>query len=238
GVIHTQAAYVSGNQNFARSLMRAGFMPQEIIDSMIVSDFWGQPDVRQYGIVKLVNGQPQAADYTGANCSDYKNHIIGSNYTIQGNSLLGQEILDSMEARFLNTAGNLACKLMAALQGAKVVGADTRCMASGNSSLSAFLRLAHPSDDPNFLWLDLVVPRGPQGFEPIDSLQKLFDQAMSCIISSDIEMDNKKTEHVKIFPNPATQEIVLHTRNVSSEIYSVQWFDAQGKILNLASVQE
>ena len=61
------------------------------------------------------------------NCFDYKNHIIGDHYAIQGNILLGQSILDSMESRFLNTSGSLSEKLMASLQGAKVIGADTRC---------------------------------------------------------------------------------------------------------------
>ncbi len=79
--------------------------------------------------VSLISGMgtPRSAAYTGQNCVNYKNHITGRNYSIQGNILLGQQILDSMEARFLRAEGELACRLMEALQGAKVVGADTRC---------------------------------------------------------------------------------------------------------------
>ena len=38
----------------------------------------------------LINENIVASSYTGQNCFDYKNHIIGDNYAIQGNILLGQ----------------------------------------------------------------------------------------------------------------------------------------------------
>src|SRR4030095_797224 len=130
GVIHTQAYYILGNQNYAKALMDSGYSPQQIIDSVVANDIQNNPTIRQYGVVDFTG----AAAYTGVNCDDYKNHIVGPNYSIQGNILLGQQILDSMQSRFLNTPGTLACKLMAALQGAKVPGADTRCLDEGISS--------------------------------------------------------------------------------------------------------
>ena len=83
------------------------------------------------------------------------NHILGPNYAIQGNILLGQQILDSMEYYFLNTSGCLPERLMAAMNGAKVVGADTRCMVEGTSSLSAFKNGS--TDSYNNLFLDINV---------------------------------------------------------------------------------
>ena len=109
------------------------------------------------------------------NWFNYKNHITGPTYAIQGNILLGQQILDSMEARFLNTPGTLADKLMAALQGAKVPGADTRCLGYGTSSLSAFIRVARLQDTTATLYLDLNVNSVTPGVEPIDSLQVLYN---------------------------------------------------------------
>ncbi|MEZ5198665.1 MAG: DUF1028 domain-containing protein [Bacteroidales bacterium] len=123
GVIHTQAYYLAANQNYAHQLMLQGLSPQQIVDSVVANDAQNNPHQRQYGVVDFnpFSGEARCAAYTGHNCDDYKNHIIGPNYTIQGNILLGQQILDSMEARFLNTEGELACRLMAALQGAKVI---------------------------------------------------------------------------------------------------------------------
>ncbi|MBN1633179.1 MAG: DUF1028 domain-containing protein [Ignavibacteria bacterium] len=175
GIIHTQAYWNATNQNYAKSLMNQGLSPQQIIDSLIAHDAQNNPTIRQYGIVDLINGGRTAA-YTGVNCNNYKNHIIGPTYTIQGNILLGQKILDSMQARFLNTSGTLADKLMAALQGAKMIGADTRCTQYNKSSISAFLRVANPGDTISNLHLHLNVGNTTGSKDPIDSLQVLYDQ--------------------------------------------------------------
>ena len=175
GVVHTQAYYNSTNQNYARNLMNQHYSPQQIIDSLINHDAQNNPLIRQYGIVDLFNNGRSAA-YTGSNCQNYKNHITGKTYSIQGNILLGQKVLDSMEARFLNTPGTLAEKLMAALQGAKIIGADTRCTQYNKSSISAFIRVAKPWDTLGTYYLNLNVNNTPTNKDPIDSLQVLFNQ--------------------------------------------------------------
>jgi uncharacterized Ntn-hydrolase superfamily protein len=174
GAIHTQSYWNAANQNYARTLMNQGYSPRQIIDSLVAHDAQGNPSIRQYGVADLVGGGRSAA-FTGVNCLDYKNHILGPNYSIQGNILLGQQILDSMETRFLNTAGTFTDRLMAALQGAKVPGADTRCLASGRSSISAFIRTARPQDTTGTFYLDLNVNNTPSTVEPIDSLRHLYD---------------------------------------------------------------
>jgi uncharacterized Ntn-hydrolase superfamily protein len=184
GVIHCQASYLAGNQNYARSLMNMGLSPQQIIDSLVAHDVQNNPGVRQYGIVDFRNGIPRTAGYTGVNCINYKSHKLGRNYTIQGNILSGQLVLDSMEARFLRTPGTLADKLMAALQGAKMPGADTRCLNQGTSSKSAFLRIARPGDTLGTLYLHLNVNNTAFGVEPIDSLQALYNQWITTGVNS------------------------------------------------------
>ncbi len=201
GAIHTQAYYLSDNQAYARNLMNQGLSPQQIIDSLVANDAQGNPTRRQYGIVDFRDGTPRSAAFTGENCDDYKNHITGPNYSIQGNILLGQQILDSMEARFLSTEGELACKLMAALQGAKVVGADTRCLPDGISSIGAFLRVAQPDDEIDDLYLDYNIPIAEEGVDPIDSLQTLIDEWGGCVSIGVTEKLNDPV--VSVFPNPS-----------------------------------
>lgn len=181
GAIHTQAAWHPVNQSNAHAHMMAGESPQEIIDWLVANDAQGNPSTRQYGIVDFRNNQPRAAAYTGVNCMSYKNDTTGVFFSIQGNILLGQQIIDSMQSRFLATQGTLSERLMAALQGAKVIGADTRCAPRNSSSLSAFLRVARPNNQPDSLYLDLwmAYPQGYSGIlpvDPIDSLQTLYDQ--------------------------------------------------------------
>lgn len=178
GVIHTQASWLAQNQDTARRLMNMGYSPQQIIDYMITHDYQGNPLPRQYGVIDMINGGRVAA-YSGSGCTDWKGHLTGPTYSIQGNILLGSRIIDSMKARFLNTTGILAVRLMAALQGAKVVGADTRCAVNGTSSSSAFIRVAKSTDPQSGpYWLDISVRMAnpiPYGKDPIDSLQNMFN---------------------------------------------------------------
>ena len=227
GVVHTQASWLSANQNYARSLMNLGLPPQAIIDSLVLHDAQNNPSVRQYGIVDLVNGGRVAA-YTGVNCLNYKNHITGPTYSIQGNILLGQSILDSMESRFLNTAGTLAQKLMAALQGAKVIGADTRCASWNTSSKSAFLRVARPGDTTGVLTLNIQVLSTPFGREPIDSLQALFNNWITSVntISSEIPENFYLTQN---YPNPFNPTTNLEFGISELGFVSLKVYNSSGK---------
>lgn len=205
GVIHTQAAWNPTNQQNAHVHMMAGESPQQIVDWLVAHDAQGNPSIRQYGIVDFRNNQPRAASYTGVSCSPYKNDTTHLFYSIQGNILFGQQIIDSMQVRFLHTIGTLADRLMAALQGAKVVGADTRCAPRNSSSLSAFLRVAKPGNQADSLWLDLWMAY-PQSFtgivpvDPIDSLQTLYDRWKT--ITSVYEPGSHETGMVKILQGP------------------------------------
>lgn len=176
GAINTQSFYISANQGNARNRLLLGESPTQVLNWLIANDAQGDSTVRQYGIASFDSlGQVAAAAFTGSNCFDYKGQRVGPDYAIQGNILLGPEILDSMEARFLQTSGPLATRLMAALQGANVPGADTRCLNEGVSSQSAYLAVARPNDPAGVFTLDLSVTETPFGVEPIDSLQSLFD---------------------------------------------------------------
>lgn len=199
GAINTQAYYLLANQNNATAQMQAGQTPSQIIQWLVANDDQGTPELRQYGVASMTNGSPEAAAHTGTSTDDYKNHIVGPNYAIQGNILLGQEVLDSMEARFLAEDGDLACKLMAALQGANMVGADTRCAPDGTSSLFAFVKVAQPSDPigtPSLL--ASVRTHDNSGIEPIDSLQILFDQTHNCTLIGLEEITPNQKKLVKI----------------------------------------
>ena len=122
----------------------------------------------------------RSASFTGNNCSSWKGHINGINYAIQGNILLSENILLGLERGFNLTNGSLDQKLMAAMQEAKFPGADTRCLDEEISTLSAFIRVAKPTDE-NEYYMDLnvnsVIPYFTENgiwIEPIDTLQTLY----------------------------------------------------------------
>ena len=228
GAINTQAYYLPANQNNATNRMNLGETPGQIIAWLVANDVQSRPDLRQYGIVAMVNGSPEAAAHTGSSTDNYKNHIIGPNYSIQGNILLGQAVLDSMESRFLNEPGDLACKLMAALQGANMTGADTRCNPNGTSSLFAFVKVAKPTDVNGSPSLNVSVrTRSNAGIEPIDSLQIKFDLIHPCDHTSAETMDFD--EFFLVYPNPSSDFVTIE--NKTGEACSLYLYDTVGKLV-------
>jgi len=153
--------------------------------------WYGIPNSGQLGVCSDPTIS-RSSSFTGHNCSNWKGHINGINYAIQGNILLSEDILLSIEEGFLNTNGSLDQKLMAAMQGAKVPGADTRCLDEGISTLSAFIRVAKFNDENDY-YIDInvnsVIPYyNDTGIwmDPVDTLQILFNNWYDSSFAFDI----------------------------------------------------
>ena len=155
--------------------------PSEIIDWLIENDDcqYGTELSRQYGIVDFDdNGNVRTAGFTGSEANDYKEDRQGVNYSIQGNILLNKSVIDKMEQNFLNTNGNLAEKLMAAMQGANFPGADNRCLDDGTSSTTGFLVLYKKDDTIDNPSIKINIGAQPSGVEPIDIIQKKLNEVI------------------------------------------------------------
>jgi uncharacterized Ntn-hydrolase superfamily protein len=228
GAINTQSFYLPQNQVAARNRLLAGDTPQQVLNWLAANDAQGNSTQRQYGIAAIINGEAQAGAFTGVNCMNQKGHRTGPNYAIQGNILLSTEILDDMEAAFLNTEGCLAEKIMAAMQAAKVPGADSRCLSNGTSAMFAFLKVARQDDMPNDPAVRIFVAYNPEGIEPIDSLQGLFDLLEPCLPSSGL-VSNPQLEF-EVFPNP-TEDAFRVQFPARVGVVQMRVFDAQGRLV-------
>jgi uncharacterized Ntn-hydrolase superfamily protein len=221
------------NLDNAISRMEEGLTPEQIIawlennDACFSQNF--DPTYRQYGIASFdENGAPQAAAYSGVNTDDWKGHRVGSYYSIQGNILLGPQVVDSMEARFLSTEGSLAVRLMAAMQGANIPGADSRCLDDGTSSTSAFLRVFRPDDTPDSPYLELNVAEAPTGVEPIDSLQSLFNEWALTSTESPVET----AAVFSVQPNPSRGAFTLQSHSFpTAEPCLMEVYSLDGRVL-------
>lgn len=238
GAINTQSYYDANNQINARNRMLAGDSPSQIINWLVDNDKGFDPTIRQYGIVGFTNTATEAAAYTGSNCLDVKYHKTGKKngftYSIQGNILIGAQVIDSMEARFNATSGDLRCKLMAALQGAKIVGADSRCEPLGTSSLFSFLKVSKPSDAYGKPYFSIgVIGSEANAFEPIDSLQKLFNQVVNCGTTSTTSLENSG---VKLTPNPFSDE--LHIELADAKPWHFQFMNTVGQRISSGTIQQ
>lgn len=204
GAVNAQATVCIPNVNsdFVKGQLRNGKSATEALTQVLANDQcqFGTSADRQYGIVSYQNGVIDAQGYTGDGALSYAGHRVGANYSIQGNILLGPEIVDSMEARFIRSEGlPLALRLMEAMQGANVVGADSRCAEDGLSSKSSFLRIANNTDPEGTFAVNFVVGSTAAGVDPIDSLQSLVSTLDPVLHILNTQQDIG----LAVYPNPS-----------------------------------
>ena len=212
GAVNSQASACIPNVNLQNAInwMKQGYTPDEIINLLQNNDQCGAYDYRyrQYGIVDFDdNGDPRSAGYSGSATTAYSSHILGENFAIQGNILLGSEVPEGIKEGFESETGGLACKLMAALQGGKVVGADTRCAQHGVSTLSSYIRVAQPDDVAPDFSLEIIVDKTADGVDPIDALQERFDQEVNCTPTS--TTFSKPQNVFEMYPNPFSDAAII-----------------------------
>jgi len=113
-------------RQYIRDQMNLGTDPGQILLLLAKQDTGHQ--MRQYGIVD-VNGR--AVGFTGQWTLSWTGHLTGRigslYYAIQGNILTGSAVIEKAEQAVRSTPGDLAAKLMAAMQAARAMGGDGRC---------------------------------------------------------------------------------------------------------------
>lgn len=232
GAINAQATVClpNSNLNYGLNQLLQGDSAQQVLQDLLATDPCNQGDTnnRQYGIVDLdSNLAPRVASFTGSSALNYANHITGPNYSIQGNILISQIVLDSLEAGFNRIQGPLCEKLMTALLAARIPGADARCLSNGTSSKSAFIRVAKPSDPLNNLWMDLNVPQVPSGSEPIDSLKTLFDTFKSL----NSLPETTPNQLFQVSPNPTQGSLRIDFLQGAGGNAHLEFLDVQGSLV-------
>jgi uncharacterized Ntn-hydrolase superfamily protein len=103
------------------ALMREGTPAAEAMAQLIAQD--PASAVRQLG---FVDAQGRAAAHTGARCIQYAGHHIGDGYTVQSNMMGNDKVVPAMTAAFESAKGDLADRMLAALDAAQEVGGDIR----------------------------------------------------------------------------------------------------------------
>lgn len=108
--------------------------------------------------------------YTGIANDDYKGHIVGDNFAVQGNLLVGKDVLTTMAETFENTTGLLEERLLAALLKADQAGGDKR------GKQAALLRVVAIDGFP---YVDFRVDDHE---EPVELLEKIYQKNRSVLI--------------------------------------------------------
>lgn len=189
-----------GNRLVIHDQMLLGTDPDDILAIIDARD--NQLRLRQYGMVDL---QGRALTFTGNGAGAWAGGVTGQIgdlvYAIQGNVLTGQLVVDDAEAAILNTPGDLAEKVMAAMEAAHLAGGDGRCSCSStqpdscgapppnftHSAYCAYFLVARPGDPKKDCDMNLGCGRGafymglniknlgPNDPEPIGLLRTEYD---------------------------------------------------------------
>jgi uncharacterized Ntn-hydrolase superfamily protein len=148
------------------ALLAQGIAPTDAMRKILEEDgnFDGEGiESRQVGIVS-VDGR--GANYTGEEAAraDWAGARSGVSYSIQGNGLVGPNVVEAMERAFLKTEGSLAERLMAALTAGDLAGGQK----TGRESAALLVKTVDgfPMD------IDLRVD---DSNDPVGALRKLLD---------------------------------------------------------------
>ncbi len=165
GAIATQA---SANQSYGPrglELLEQGLSPDEVVTRLTNAD-----EGRDRRQLAVIDAQGRVSAYTGSRTSDWAGHIEGNNYSVQGNILVSEQVVQAMAQAFETAEGELAERLMAALDAGQAAGGDARGKQSGG------ILVVKPIGDSGRTtdrWIDVRVDDHPTPFLEIRRLMNM-----------------------------------------------------------------
>jgi uncharacterized Ntn-hydrolase superfamily protein len=121
GAVATQSLVNVSYGPLALQMLRLGKTPQEALTGLLASD--AGADLRQ---VAVIDAQGRVAAHTGQRCIPEAGHRIGAGYSVQANLMLRNTVWPAMAAAFETATGDLAERLLQALEAAEAEGGDIR----------------------------------------------------------------------------------------------------------------
>jgi uncharacterized Ntn-hydrolase superfamily protein len=142
-------------------LLKMGFSPQTALEAMLKED----PE-REKRQVVIIDKNGKAAAFTGKETQEWKGHIVKKDHVVAGNLLTSARVLEAMTKIFAAAEGNLAERLLLALEAGQEAGGDKR----GRTSAALLvvnreLSLTRPI-------IDLRVDSHPN---PVSELRKVWE---------------------------------------------------------------
>jgi uncharacterized Ntn-hydrolase superfamily protein len=162
GAVATQSFVDPSYGKLGLDLMRTGKSAPDALKALLAGD--DGRDVRQ---VAMIDTQGRVVAHTGAKDIAEAGHIVGKNYSVQANMMLNDKVWPAMSKAFENSKGDLAERMMAALEAAQEVGGDVR----GKQSAALIVVTGKPTGRA---WSDRIFDlRIDDHPEPIKELRRL-----------------------------------------------------------------
>jgi uncharacterized Ntn-hydrolase superfamily protein len=162
GAVATQSFVEPSYGPKGLALMASGVAAPDALARLVAED--KQASVRQLG---FVDARGRAAAHTGAKCIQFTGDHVGDGYTVQANIMANAKVVPAMAAAYESTRGDLADRMLAALDAADAAGGDIR----GCQSAAIVVVSGKRGDAPwNERKLDLRVEDSPA---PLVELRRL-----------------------------------------------------------------
>jgi len=162
GAIATQSFVDPAYGPLGLDLMRGGKTAKQALESLVATD--AGRDVRQ---VAMIDANGMVVAHTGAKCIQGAGQVVGRNYSVQANLMLNDRIWPAMSKAYESATGDLADRMLAALDAAEAAGGDIR----GKQSAAILIVKGTSTGRP---WVDRVMElRVEDHPEPLKELRRL-----------------------------------------------------------------
>jgi uncharacterized Ntn-hydrolase superfamily protein len=185
GAVATQSFVDPSYGKNGLDLMRSGKSAPDTLKELLAKD--EAKEVRQ---VAMIDAQGRVDAWTGKNDIQAAGHIVGKDFSVQANLMLNETVWPAMARAFESAKGDLADRMLAALDAAQAAGGDIR----GRQSAALVVVTGKPTGqawkDRTF---DLRVDDSP---EPLKELRRLvtLQRAYNHMNAGDLAVEKKDNE--------------------------------------------
>ncbi len=185
GAVATQSFVDPTYGKLGLDLMRAGRSAPDALRALLAGD--EGRDVRQ---VAMIDAQGRVDAWTGAKDIQAAGHIVGENFSVQANLMLNDKVWPAMARAFQETKGDLAERMLAALDAGQETGGDIR----GRQSAALIVVSGKPTGRA---WLDRIFDlRVDDSTQPLKELRRLvtLQRAYNHMNAGDLAVEKKDNE--------------------------------------------
>ena len=185
GAIATQSFIDPSYGKLGLDLMRAGKTAPDALKALVAGD--SAQDLRQ---VAMIDAGGRVAAHTGSRNIPSAGHIVGKDFSVQANLMLNDSIWPAMSKAFESTQGDLAERMLAALDAAQAAGGDIR----GRQSAALIVVTGKPTGKS---WLDRRFDlRVDDSGDPLRELRRLvtLQRAYNHMNAGDLAVEQKDNE--------------------------------------------
>ncbi|HZY02657.1 MAG TPA: DUF1028 domain-containing protein, partial [Anaeromyxobacteraceae bacterium] len=166
GAVATQSFVDPSYGPLALELIRAGRSAPEALAGLLAAD-----EGREVRQVAVIDARGRVAGHTGKKCIAEAGQRVGQDFSVQANLMASAEVWPAMAAAFERAKGDLAERMLQALEAAQKAGGDIRGQQSAALLVVAGASTGRPWADRIF---DLRVDDSPR---PLAELRRLLTVA-------------------------------------------------------------